>query len=142
MPWWAWIILGAVLLGSELTVVDAAFYLVFIGVAAAITGLVGLAGLTLEPWLQWLLFAGLSSAFMVFFRKRLYKKFRGVSTDNQSGPAGEFIQLEETLAPGDSCRMMYRGTNWTVLNQGSEVIEPGKKVQIDRVDSLTLIIGS
>ena len=40
MPWWGWIIFGALLLGSELLIVDAGFYLVFIGIAAAITGLV------------------------------------------------------------------------------------------------------
>jgi len=30
MPWWGWIIFGALLLGSELMFIDAAFYLVFI----------------------------------------------------------------------------------------------------------------
>ena len=35
MPWWGWIIFGALLLGSELLIVDAGFYLVFIGIAAA-----------------------------------------------------------------------------------------------------------
>ena len=47
MPWWGWVIFGVLLLGSELFVVDVAFYLVFIGIAAAITGLVGLAGIEL-----------------------------------------------------------------------------------------------
>ena len=36
MPWWGWMIIGALMLGSELLGVDAAFYLVFIGVAAMI----------------------------------------------------------------------------------------------------------
>ena len=35
MTWWAWMILGAVLLGAELFAVDAQFYLVFLGVSAA-----------------------------------------------------------------------------------------------------------
>ena len=53
MPWWGWMIFGAILIGSELMIVDAGFYLVFIGIAAALTGLIELAGLGLEPWLQW-----------------------------------------------------------------------------------------
>ena len=60
MPWWGWIIFGALLLGSELMFIDAAFYLVFIGLAAIITGVVGLSGMDLEYWVQWILFAGLS----------------------------------------------------------------------------------
>ena len=71
MPWWGWIIFGMLLLGSELFIVDVAFYLVFIGIAAAITGLVGLAGIELALWGQWLLFAALAIVSMVLFRERL-----------------------------------------------------------------------
>ena len=31
MPWWAWIVVGAFLLASELALIDAQFYLVFFG---------------------------------------------------------------------------------------------------------------
>lgn len=36
MPWWGWIVIGALLLGAELMVIEAEFFLVFIGVAALI----------------------------------------------------------------------------------------------------------
>ena len=75
MPWWGWIIFGALLLGSELMFIDAAFYLVFIGLAATITGLAGLLGLGLEYWAQWILFAGLSLVAMVLFRNNCMKNF-------------------------------------------------------------------
>ena len=45
MQWWAWIAVGAILLGSELAFVDAQFYLVFIGAAALVVGFLDLAGL-------------------------------------------------------------------------------------------------
>ena len=45
MEWWAWIAVGAVLLGSELGIVDAQFYLVFVGASALVVGLLDLAGL-------------------------------------------------------------------------------------------------
>ena len=141
MPWWGWIIFGAILFGSELMIVDAAFYLVFIGIAALITGLVGLAGIGLEPWFQWILFAALSLASMVLFRERLYKKIRLGSQEYASGPAGEIIRLQADLPAGESGRLNYRGTTWTVLNNGSELIEKDKDVRIDKVSGLTLIVG-
>ena len=66
MTWWAWMILGAVLLGAELFAVDAQFYLVFLGVSAAVVGLATLFGITMPEWGQWLTFAAVSVAFFVF----------------------------------------------------------------------------
>lgn len=141
MPWWGWIIVGALLFGSELMLVDAAFYLVFIGAAAIITGLTVMAGVGLEQWAQWLLFAALAIISMVLFRERIYQKLRAVKTDYPAGPAGETIRLDENLAPGESCRLNYRGTTWTVLNGGSEALEKGKNVEIKKVNGLTLVVG-
>ena len=141
MPWWGWIIFGALLLGSELMFIDAAFYLVFIGLAAIIVGLVEQFGVSLEYWAQWMLFAGLSLVSMVLFREQLYKKLRGSSgAGYETGPAGEIIKLEENLSPGDSCRMAYRGTTWTVLNDGANAVAVNENVRIDSVDGLTLKI--
>ncbi len=38
MAWWAWLVLGIGLLGVEMFVIDAQFYLVFIGLSAAVVG--------------------------------------------------------------------------------------------------------
>ena len=77
MPWWGWLVLGIGLLGVEMFVVDAQFYLVFIGVAAALVGLVGLTGIDLPQWAQWLVFAALALVTMFAFRKRMYAMVRG-----------------------------------------------------------------
>jgi len=61
MQWWAWIAVGAILLGSELAFVDAQFYLVFVGASAFVVGLLQLTGLDLAAWLQWLIFAALAA---------------------------------------------------------------------------------
>lgn len=140
MPWWGWIIFGAFLLGSELLGIDAAFYLVFIGLAAILTGMLELVGLEMETWAQWLVFSGLSLGAMVLFREQVYKKIRGGGIGYKTGPAGGTLKLEETLASGDSCRMAYRGTTWKVLNKGSQTLEKGANVQIDSVDGLTLVV--
>ena len=139
MPWWGWIIIGVLLLGSELLLIDAAFYLVFIGLAAIITGLAELLGADLESWVQWILFAGLSLTTMILFRAQLYKKLRGGNAPGyETGPVGETIRLEQSLSPGDSCRMSYRGTSWTVFNDSKAAIDRGENVRIHSVDSLTL----
>ena len=76
MQWWAWVAIGAILLGSELAFVDAQFYLVFVGGAAFVVGFVELTGLSLAVWLQWLLFAFLAGFGMLAFRRRIYEYMR------------------------------------------------------------------
>ncbi len=142
MPWWGWIIFGAVLLGSELLIVDAGFYLVFIGIAAAITGLVELSGVSLEPWVQWILFSVIALIFMVLFRKKLYAKLRGSGVGYETGPAGEIVTVEQSLQPGETGRLAYRGTEWTVVNNSAQAFEQGQHVQISSVDGLTLKLDS
>ncbi len=138
MPWWGWMIFGALLLGSELLVVDAGFYLVFIGIAAAITGLVELSGAGLEPWVQWILFSVISLLMMVLFRKKLYAKLRGSGVGYETGPAGEIVVVEQALQPGESGRIAYRGTEWTVVNDSDQAFEQGQRVRINSVDGLKL----
>ena len=43
MSWWSWMIGGAILLGAELGLVNAQFYLVFVGSAALVVGLISVA---------------------------------------------------------------------------------------------------
>ena len=138
MPWWGWIIFGALLLGSELLIVDAGFYLVFIGLAAALTGVIELAGIGLEPWLQWVVFSIISLVLMVLFRKKLYDKLRGSGVGYETGPSGEIVTVEQTLQPGETGRLAYRGTEWTVVNNSDQAFVQGQHVQISSVEGLTL----
>ncbi len=142
MPWWGWMIFGAFLLGSELLGVDAGFYLVFIGVAAMLTGFIEVIGIDLEPWVQWLTFSSFGLVLMVVFRKSLYEKLRGGGVGYQVGPAGEFVEMIETLQPGDSGRLSFRGTDWTVINDGDTTVEKGSKLRISRIDGLTLKVNT
>ena len=92
MQWWAWVAVGAVLLGAELAFVDAQFYLVFVGVSSFIVGLLQLAGFGLAEWLQWLIFAVLAATSMLTFRRRIYEKMRRNLPAMRGGPAGELHQ--------------------------------------------------
>lgn len=141
MPWWGWMIIGALLLGAELLGVDAAFYLVFIGFAAVLTGLLELAGVEMDAWVQFVVFSVIAIVLMVLFRKKLYAKLRGSGVGYETGPAGETVRVAEALKPGESGRIAYRGTDWTIVNDSEEAFEAGQKVEIKRVDGLTLKLG-
>ncbi len=140
MHWWAWIAVGAILLGSELTFVNAQFYLVFIRASALVVGFLGLADLELGIWAHWAAFAVLSLGSMLTFRRRVYEKLRPRLPGMKGGPAGDTLTLPEALPPGESCRVEYRGTSWSALNGGTAPIAAGGRARIDRIDGLTLIV--
>jgi membrane protein implicated in regulation of membrane protease activity len=131
-------IIGAILLAAELLGVEAAFYLIFLGVAAIIVGAIELAGVGLDVWLQWLLFAALAVISMVFFREKLLAKLRPHGVGYKSGPVGDTVTIENALEPGQSGRLAYRGSEWTVVNDGSETLVTGQSARISRVDGVKL----
>jgi len=138
MTWWGWLILGAILLGAELFAVDAQFYLVFLGVSAAIVGLAGLFGIVTPEWVEWLAFAVLSLVFFLTFRRTLYLKIRGGGEEYRGSISGESISVTEDLAVGADTRTEYRGTRWTIRNVGDEPISGGTRAKVVKVDGLTL----
>ena len=138
MTWCAWMILGTVLFGMELFAIDAQFYLVFLGLSAALVGLAGIAGIVMPEWTQWLLFAALSLISMFTFRKSLYGKIRGNVPGFKAGVAGEYVVVPEDLNPGAQGRASLRGSDWTVVNDGSERIPGGTRVRVMRSEGLTL----
>jgi membrane protein implicated in regulation of membrane protease activity len=140
MQWWAWIVVGGILLGAELTFVSAQFYLVFIGSAALVVGFLDLAGLVPADWLQWSLFALLAVVSLVGFRRRIYERMRPKLPAVRVGPAGEIVILPAALAPGESCRLEFRGCSWSAINGGHSIIAAGARARIERVDGLTLVV--
>ena len=140
MQWWAWIAIGAILLGSELTFVNAQFYLVFLGVSAFVVGLLEVIGLLGADWLQWAAFALIAVTSMLAFRKKIYEKMRHSLPPLRSGPAGETVTLPTLLSPGETCRLEYRGGSWSAINGGKTVIEAGCAARIERVEGLTLVV--
>jgi len=139
MPWWGWLVLGVGLLGIEMFGIDLQFYLVFLGVSAAIVGLLGLADLTIPEWGQWLLFAALAIVAMLAFRRRVYALVRGQSGLVQERiTSGDKVVVPIRLEPGQTCRVDYRGTSWTARNTDVLPIEAGSEAVISNVDDLTL----
>jgi len=139
MSWWGWIIAGAILLGAELTFVNAQFYLVFIGSAAILVGLVTMITAA-ASWVQWALFAVLAIVSMVTFRSRIYRRFHGTSPSVNTGPAGGVLTLHVPLAAGESCQAEYGGTFWTVRNDSDTPMASGTRARITSVRDLTLLV--
>jgi inner membrane protein len=139
MTWWGWVIAGAILLGAELAFVNAQFYLVFVGSAAILVGLVT-AAVPLAEWLQWALFAVLALGSMVTFRSRIYRRFHADMPPVETGPKGGLITLQVSLGAGESCQAEYGGTFWTVRNDSDTTIPSGSRARIARVQDLTLLV--
>lgn len=142
MTWWAWMILGILLFGAEIVAIDAQFYLVFIGLSAVAVGLLGLAGIVMPEWVEWLVFASLSLISMFTFRRTLYEKIRGNVPGFKDGLEGEFIVVTSDLAAGAEGRASLRGADWTIVNGGSSPITAGSRVKVVRNEGLTLYVSA
>lgn len=141
MPWWSWLILAAIALAVEMFVLDAQFYLVFFGISAAVVGLLGLSGVNLPDWAQWLALSVLAVTSMVTFRKRVYQLVRGRTGHVEERlTLGDRVTVPVRLEPSQTCRVDYRGSSWTARNVDAMAIEAGREAVIARVDGLTLLV--
>lgn len=138
MTWWIWMVLGAVILGVELFAVDAQFYLVFMGISAALVGLAGLLGIAMPEWAQWTAFAALSLGSFFTFRKSLYAKIHGGVTGFRANLSGDTVNINEDIEPGGEARVDHRGSKWTARNTGSAAIAAGSRAKVVKTDGLTL----
>jgi membrane protein implicated in regulation of membrane protease activity len=142
MPWWGWIIVGAVLLGAELALVEAEFYLVFLGVSALLVGGVVLAAPDFPVWLQWLGFAAIAVTGMVTFRNRMYEKLRGgAAGEVGDGLRGEIVLVGEAIVPGATGRGELRGTTWTLRNVGDAELAAGDRARVEASRGLVLDVA-
>jgi len=130
---------GVILFGAELTFIDAQFYLVFVGSASIIVGLI-VATVAVENWAQWALFALLSIGSMALFRGRIYRRLRGHPPEVHTGPGGGALTLPMALVPGESCQAEHAGSFWTVQNDSAVPLPSGARVRIVRVQGLTLLV--
>ena len=139
MLWWGWLVAGAALLALEMFVIDAQFYLVFLGISAALVGLFSLAIPGLADWILWLAFAVLSLVTMFGFRERVYRLVRGrTGVVEERLTIGDRVTIPNRLEPGQSTRVEYRGSTWTARNVDQVALEAGREAFIAGVEGLTL----
>lgn len=134
MPWWGWIVVGAVLLAAEV-VVPTDFFLLFLGASALLVGLLGLIGWDGAVWAQWLAFAALAVASLVFLRGWLRAR---PSAGVRDTVVGETAIATEPIAAGGVGRVELRGATWSARNAGEEPVAPGDRLRVSHVEGLTL----
>lgn len=138
MPWWGWVVVGVVMLAGEM-VADAQFYLVFLGLAAVVTGLLGFAGISGGIALQWAIFGALSVVLLVAFRQRVYGRLRaGSQAPGLETIVGEVAVVSGHIAPGAIGPAELRGTTWSARNVGDVSIEAGERAQVVRIEGLMI----
>jgi hypothetical protein len=142
MIWWGWIVIGLLLLGAELFVVEADFFLVFLGVSAILTGLLGFTLPGIPGWAEWTFFALIALSSMVFFRKRVYRALRRDVPDMANDMLGQQLNLPVALPVAGSCRVEYRGSTWTARNDGIAEIPLGRRARVIGVDGIILRVES
>lgn len=140
MTWWIWLVIGLGLVGVEL-MTPGGFYVIFFGAAALVTGLaVRFAGL--GPAGQWLLFAAISVASLLLFRKPLMRRFGlaapGPPVDSM---VGELCTVVQSPGADGFGKVELRGTSWTARASAGGSFAVGQRCRVERVDGLTLWIG-
>jgi membrane protein implicated in regulation of membrane protease activity len=136
MPWWAWILLGLVLLGLELLL--GTLFLLFAGAAALIVGL--FAFIDGGPaWVEWLLFVVLSVVLVLLLRRPLLGRFKIRSDSGDIDRlVGETAVAAEDLPPGEIGKVEMRGTSWSAQNAGLDPIGRGQRCTVEEVQGLKL----
>jgi len=137
MAWWIWVVVGGAFLVAEV-VISTDFYLVFLGVAAIVLGLLGLFGLHLPTWGQFLLFAALAAVLSYLYQRRW--KPRLTIADRELGPefVGELGRARADIAAGGRGKVDLRGSVWDAINGGDSALASGDYCEVVRVDGLTL----
>lgn len=137
MPWWAWILSGLVLLGLELAL--GSFYLLFLGLAAIIVGLLAVFGASGPLWLEWLLFIIFSMGLVLLLRKPLLGKFNLKNDPRDIDTlVGEAAVAVEAIPPGGIGKVEMRGTVWTAHNAGTAGIATGQRCRVEQIHGLSL----
>lgn len=135
---WVWIVLGLVLVGSEM--LAPGVFLLWFGLAALLTGVViGLTGLAWQGAL--LVFAAL--AILCVLAGRAITRRRSDEPDIAAGLndrgrqlIGKVFKLETTMAGGEG-RIRVGDSSWRII--GPELLA-GTEIRVVRVDGATLVV--
>jgi membrane protein implicated in regulation of membrane protease activity len=142
MTWWIWVIAGVFCLTAELTFISADFYLLFVGLAAILTGLLTAFCPDCPVWGPWVLFILLTAMGVGFFRERLSDRFRvrGIPAPGLSA-IGDTVVVARDLDAGAEDRLEFRGASWAVRNDSPVMLTAGQRATVCGIDGLTLLLA-
>lgn len=139
MMWSTWVLVGIGILVLEFFI-PSAFFLFVIGISGIISGALLGTGWFPEGNFQLGLFAALLVFNLLFVRRQIAERFLRASP----GVANEFIGGElvalTDIPAGGEGKGNYRGSAWTVRNDGSASLKSGEASKITKIDGLTLYI--
>ena len=136
--WWAWMILAALFIVGE--IFTAGFFLLPIGIGAAIAGLVALLGGNTI----WQLIVFVVASFILFlvsrrFAQRVTKEQPpGIGADRFIGQ--ECVVLEKINNLDDTGRVRMGKEEWRAESDGDDQIETGTKVTVVRLSGTHLVV--
>jgi membrane protein implicated in regulation of membrane protease activity len=138
--WWHWLVVGLVLVVSELAT-PGGFYIIFFGIGALAVGVLSAFDLAGPLWTQLLLFSVISVVSITLFRGRMLRTFQ----PEKQMPSVDVLTAEiavaaEDIAPGAMGRVELRGTAWSARNDAHVILARGARCRVTRVDGLTLHI--
>ena len=136
--WWHWLVLGLVLMVSELAT-PGGFYIIFFGIGALTVGVLAGFDMAGPQWMQILLFSVISVMSIVLFRRRLLRTFQPeTQAPSVDLLVGEVAVAAEDLAPGAMGRVELRGSAWSARNDAQTIVARGVRCRVTRVEGLTL----
>lgn len=138
--WWIWMALAAIFIIAE--IFTAGFFILWFGIGAAVAGVLALLGLG-AGW-QWGSFVVVSGVLLVISR-RFAERFTkqqppGIGADRFIGKVG--IVLEEIDNEKDTGRVRMDKEEWRAESESGEIVPPGTRVTVTRLDGVHLIVTS
>jgi len=136
--WWVWMILAALFIIGE--IFTAGFFLLPIGIGAAISGLVALLGGN-TVW-QLIVFVVASLILFLVSRRFAQKVTKeqppGIGADRFIGQ--ECVVLEKINNLDDTGRVRMGKEEWRAESEGGKEIETGTKVVVTRLSGTHLVV--
>jgi len=140
MLWWAWLLVGFLLVVGEL-LTPGGFYLLFFGLGGIAVGLLGLAGAGLPAWGQWLLFSALSIGATLIFRQPILERLQKRMPQPQADDLhGEIATPVEGILAGAVGKVELRGTSWNARNTATRALAAGERCRVVGMDGLQLLL--
>jgi membrane protein implicated in regulation of membrane protease activity len=136
--WWAWMILAALFIVGE--IFTAGFFLLTIGIGAAIAGLIALLGGNTV----WQLVVFVVASFLLFLVSRRFaqkvtkEQPPGVGADRFVGQ--ECVVLEKIVNVDDIGRVRMGKEEWRAESDNGDPIEAGTKVTVTRLSGTHLVV--
>ncbi|NKC01852.1 MAG: hypothetical protein GKR90_25590 [Pseudomonadales bacterium] len=139
---WVWILFGLVLIAFELAVLDMLFILVLVGVSALLVGFCNMVFPEMSLSAQFGLFAVISVAVVIMFRRRLYESIhtKENSIDFEDTFVGGEVVLSSRIAANGTGRVIFRGGGWDAKNTTDIDIEKNTQAIVVGLESSCLLI--